>query len=246
MAKIEAYNSKLYEAEGSFRAVALSPQLLDKRVIYLNRLSIFRTLAVPASTPLQMPLPDTMQMQQSNVLEENEERAEAAVKESKSKLIFSYPLAGVMGISMVMLGILAIYDKIPPAILIYAFIIVVGVFLSSYIADFIRDWFWHKPDEESLSPQDKVKDAFAQMLNEYKRAWELVKVQSQNSEKLPSYQRLDVDEVVYDREKQFVAKLPFRILELSGYVMNVCTENLQIRRDRVINALRDQRVTMKP
>lgn len=239
--KVDTYIESLQQAERAFRSVVLRPGLLDNdtRPVYLHRLSIYQNLAVPTSRPLQMPLPNS----ESPAIPPFEE--EKSQTEEKPKFALGYPLAGVLGIGILMTGILAFYDKIPPASLFYVIVISVSVASSSLIMSFIKDWLGRKDIEKPDSSQDQVKAAFEEMRKGYERCWKLVKIQNQNSEKLPSYQRLDVDEVVYDRGKQFAALLPFRLLELSGRVMNICMEGLQNRRDTVIFAMRDtQRATV--
>ena len=100
--------------------------------------------------------------------------------------------------------------------------------LAPYLVTLVRG-LWSREEEigeekaESVRLEDWVQETIDMLREKYKSARFLIKVQTQTKENLPlQYTSLNIDEAMYDRNKQFLETLPHEFLSQLGKIRSAC------------------------
>ncbi len=115
--------------------------------------------------------------------------------------------------------------------------------LAPYLVTLVRG-LWSREEEigeekaESVRLEDWVQETIDMLREKYKSARFLIKVQTQTKENLPlQYTSLNIDEAMYDRNKQFLETLPHEFLSQLGKIRSACNKNCWQRKQIVIGAI---------
>jgi hypothetical protein len=242
---VDEREKNLLAAEGSFRQAWLSPYLFRKKTVFVNRLNMFQDQAQITPNKISSQIPFALAESQQFRLENNEEETETEKKANESKFVLNYPLAGLLGIGIVMTGVLAFYKVIPPMLLIYVILACIAVAASPYIMAFVKSFF-HK-EAEKLSDAEVVQRAFEEIHVEYEKSWRIVVEQPQTREELQDNPKLGLNEVLYNREKQEYEVLSLKISKSVGKIMGVCLQQFQMRRETIYITMNAQKqASIKP
>lgn len=215
-----------------------SDQVLRDFPVFLNRLQRFQDDAiVAAEPPMSGRVPSAQELVSQKPVEGLLENEEEGGEEKKFAL--GFPLAGLLGVGIVITGVLALYDKIPSASAFYVFLIAVAAALSSQLINFVKDLLQKKEEETHELLEDWITDKLSKIRSEYTGCYQWVKGQSRDKATDSAYAESGTPEEVYVREKQLTVDLPAEFLDIIGKIMNACTKNAWLRRREVMFAIRD-------
>jgi len=111
------------------------------------------------------------------------------------------------------------------------------------IANLVHGLFRREEEEEaekasSVRLEDWVQETVDSLRKTYRSARFLVKVQTQTKENLPQqYTSLNIDEAMYNRNKQFLETLPHDFNSQLGKIRAACDKNCWQRKQTVISAI---------
>lgn len=229
--KLDGNQTILKAAELDLRTQILHSDFLTDYRAFENKLSVFQNAVTTLVETLQNPVAVLPQVTPLV----GEERVEGAKPEPS----FGYAKAGFLAVCVIctMIGAV-VYGVIPPMMLVYVIFVLGGWAFTPQLIGFIRGLLTKEKEEEKPETlQDWVTNELQKMRQKYTSVRFLVKIQTQNKEKLPNYALLGIDEALYDRRKQFEELLPSEFLGVTGKIVVACDRNCWLRKALVIGAI---------